>query len=437
MAKFQSPLLGYNNNVRHKGRVFHIQTEDSGVHHPHIITHLFMDGGRILKSVKKSYAEHVGHDNMSETVRVLMKEQHKAMFIALREGQFDALLDDPKKISTPSIAAPTLPKPDARPAEPKPPVVDARRAEPKPAEAKLAPSIPKPPPSKRESATAALAATSPPAMLAAPSTKAEPEPEVEAAPNTVSDDRRPVAPSSESDFVFPDDSDEVLVVEIDIEDSRPNLAAAVEVAREPNTEPSVPFADVLPDPAPTVKDLDSRASLASHDESNPNTKREPERRASAAELTLDFDALEREPSPSGGGPYYVGELPPPPRNLFAKEPRTSPYSATLAAQDERTVARTSGSSPRFDSARSGERLDRVERADRPEREPAPPTPRSPSTKSAEGRYAGARPAAIFGASGPKEQASPSIFSDELVSDKSLDEVILSYLAEDLEPPRRK
>jgi hypothetical protein len=52
----------------------------------------------------------------------------------------------------------------------------------------------------------------------------------------------------------------------------------------------------------------------------------------------------------------------------------------------------------------------------------------------DGRYAPARPAAIFGAS---NQPAPSIFSDDLVSDKSLDEVILSYLAEDLEPPRRK
>src|SRR5689334_15679361 len=93
MAKFQSPLLGYNNNVRHKGRVFHIQTEDSGVNHPHIITHLFMDGGRILKSVKKSYAEHVGSDGMNEVVRQMMKEQHKAMFIALRDGQFDHIVD--------------------------------------------------------------------------------------------------------------------------------------------------------------------------------------------------------------------------------------------------------------------------------------------------------------------------------------------------------
>ncbi len=59
-VKHPSPLLGYNNNVRHKGKVFHVQTEDSGVKYGHIITHLFMDGGRILKSVKTSYSEYVG-----------------------------------------------------------------------------------------------------------------------------------------------------------------------------------------------------------------------------------------------------------------------------------------------------------------------------------------------------------------------------------------
>src|ERR1700734_525206 len=95
MSKHVSPLLGYNNNVRHKNRVFHIPTEDSGVKHPHIITHLFMDGGRILKSVKKSYAEHVGVDGMSDVVRGMMKDQHKQMFIALRDGQFDHLWGDP------------------------------------------------------------------------------------------------------------------------------------------------------------------------------------------------------------------------------------------------------------------------------------------------------------------------------------------------------
>ena len=63
-----SPLLGFNNNVRHKGRVFHIQTEDSGIRHPHIITHLFADGGRILKTTKTSYAEHIGQERLAELV---------------------------------------------------------------------------------------------------------------------------------------------------------------------------------------------------------------------------------------------------------------------------------------------------------------------------------------------------------------------------------
>jgi hypothetical protein len=93
LSKFVSPLLGYNNNVRHKGKVFHIQTEDSGAKYGHIITHLFMDGGRILKSVKTSYSEYIGSDRMAEIVREMMKQQHKAMFIALRDGKFDAVAE--------------------------------------------------------------------------------------------------------------------------------------------------------------------------------------------------------------------------------------------------------------------------------------------------------------------------------------------------------
>src|SRR6185312_16695132 len=92
-TKSPSPLLGYNNNVRHKGKVFHVQTEDSGVKYGHIITHLFMDGGRILKSVKTSYSEYVENDRMGEIVREMMKQQHKAMFIALRDGKFDAIIE--------------------------------------------------------------------------------------------------------------------------------------------------------------------------------------------------------------------------------------------------------------------------------------------------------------------------------------------------------
>jgi hypothetical protein len=88
-----SPLLGYNNNIPHRGKVFHIQTEDSGARYGHIMTHLFTDGGRILKSVKTSYSEYVGGERMAEIVREMMKQQHKAMIIALRAGKFDGMVD--------------------------------------------------------------------------------------------------------------------------------------------------------------------------------------------------------------------------------------------------------------------------------------------------------------------------------------------------------
>jgi len=86
---FRAPLLGYNTNVRHKGKLYHIQTEDSGVGHPHIMTHLFADGGRIVASRKTGYSEYIGADDLQATVKKLMQTQHKAMFIALRDGDYD------------------------------------------------------------------------------------------------------------------------------------------------------------------------------------------------------------------------------------------------------------------------------------------------------------------------------------------------------------
>jgi hypothetical protein len=86
---FRAPQLGYNTNVRHKGKLYHIQTEDSGIDHPHVVTHLFADGGRIVASKKTSYADRVGSEGLPDQVKKLMQAQHKAMFIALRDGIYD------------------------------------------------------------------------------------------------------------------------------------------------------------------------------------------------------------------------------------------------------------------------------------------------------------------------------------------------------------
>jgi hypothetical protein len=89
MAASPSPLVGYNTNVRHKGKLYHIQTEDSGVKRPHVITQLFADGGRIIASEKCSYEEHLDADNLQAIVKELMQDQHKRVFIALRDGTYD------------------------------------------------------------------------------------------------------------------------------------------------------------------------------------------------------------------------------------------------------------------------------------------------------------------------------------------------------------
>jgi hypothetical protein len=89
---FLRAQVGFNNNVKYKGGVFHIQTEDSGLLKPHVITHLFADGGRVVKSHKRSYADLVNRPDVATYVRSLMKGQQLEMALGLREGRFDEII---------------------------------------------------------------------------------------------------------------------------------------------------------------------------------------------------------------------------------------------------------------------------------------------------------------------------------------------------------
>lgn len=80
------PLLGYNHNVRHAGRLFHVQTEDSGPARPVLSTHLFIEG-TILSSQRTTYPL----DEPETVTQKRMQEQHKDMLKRLRNGQFDLL----------------------------------------------------------------------------------------------------------------------------------------------------------------------------------------------------------------------------------------------------------------------------------------------------------------------------------------------------------
>src|ERR1700730_2527484 len=90
--KAAAPVVGFNHNVKYGPRVYHVQTEDSGLPHAHYITHLFV-GGNIVSSMKSSYAEKAGERDLARVVRGLMEHQHKAMLRRLVAGEFDELAE--------------------------------------------------------------------------------------------------------------------------------------------------------------------------------------------------------------------------------------------------------------------------------------------------------------------------------------------------------
>ncbi|MFY0570610.1 hypothetical protein ACN28E_43220 [Archangium lansingense] len=139
MAKtFEKAVTGFNHNIKYKGKVYHVQTEDSGVNNPHIITHLFV-GGNILASKKTSYADILNAENLGEVVRELMEEQHKEMLRNLINGVYDGFdisgvrhyqpgqlgsAEDAPRPAAPAAKAP----PTAAPAAYVPPEIAAARA---------------------------------------------------------------------------------------------------------------------------------------------------------------------------------------------------------------------------------------------------------------------------------------------------------------------
>lgn len=85
LRRSPSPILGYNHNLRHGGRVFHIQTEDSGPGYARLYTHLFYEG-TILSSKKQEY-DPESHESV---VRAAMQKLHKMMIMELTHAEHDA-----------------------------------------------------------------------------------------------------------------------------------------------------------------------------------------------------------------------------------------------------------------------------------------------------------------------------------------------------------
>jgi hypothetical protein len=128
--------------------VFHVQTEDSGVARPHVITHLYHQG-TILASEKRSYADLVTRPDLEARVRELMDEQHERMLGKLRSGELDAVVHErlgsafrggspARRTPAPEPPLPSVRLEETLPEPPQDPILEAvlavgRMAEPTPA----------------------------------------------------------------------------------------------------------------------------------------------------------------------------------------------------------------------------------------------------------------------------------------------------------------
>ena len=81
-------ITGFNTDIKHNEKVYHIQTEDKGLQNPYIESLVYV-GGEILASKKTSYAEQAGAGVDEKWIGSLMEQQHRTMIAAIKRGRFD------------------------------------------------------------------------------------------------------------------------------------------------------------------------------------------------------------------------------------------------------------------------------------------------------------------------------------------------------------
>jgi hypothetical protein len=321
------PGVGYNHNVKYGSRVYHVQTEDSGLPHAHFITHLFV-GGNIVASTKTSYADKVADPDLAKTVRQLMEAQHKHMLKRLVSGEFKDLAE--RQAAThyePGVLATGQTGPAAvntGPAETRTPVM-VRSVSPA---VNLPPAVSPSAPGSRGNGSAGSAAPVSPARAAPP--MLTPQPAAGQASQPGAPGSRPASPP-------------------------------------PSSRPA-------PSPAPAPPSPPPRAPQPPWQAAPPGASPAPAPRQPGAPLPSVTRAPPQAPRPAVAPPRMV--------------PVAGPPAARPAP---------------------------------------PPPPRSPARSASP---------SLFGGDSPVEAPHddlPTLFAEELISEKSLDEVILAFLSADLEP----
>src|SRR5215472_14708430 len=151
-------ITGFNTDVHHDGRLYHVQTEDRGLEHP-ILESLVYMGGTVVAKKSTPYSEEIDQGATEEIIASLLKRQHQVIIAAIKAGRIDELIHNLGGKRSPQEAAPgPVPRPAAPERKP-PPREASRTITPAPNPASFAQGIERPTPVSRTSATSKGAAS--------------------------------------------------------------------------------------------------------------------------------------------------------------------------------------------------------------------------------------------------------------------------------------
>ena len=80
---------GFNSEVQHRERRYHIQTEDLGSENPCLLT-LVYESGAILARLKVPYAEILGPQASTDQIRAFMEARHRQVIADLLADRLTA-----------------------------------------------------------------------------------------------------------------------------------------------------------------------------------------------------------------------------------------------------------------------------------------------------------------------------------------------------------
>jgi len=81
-------ITGFNTDIKHGDRVFHVQTEDKGEDNPFVESLVYV-GGEIIASKKTPYGDSIRDGGGTAAVQQMMESQHRKMIAAVQRGRFD------------------------------------------------------------------------------------------------------------------------------------------------------------------------------------------------------------------------------------------------------------------------------------------------------------------------------------------------------------